>query len=642
MPTLLDLRAASRAGVLTVFAGAGISAAAPSRLPLAKELIASAVNAIAQTVDAGTRDAALEATSKLRPEVFCETLIDLCGRRTIAFLNILSDALPNENHHRLARALSMGGTVITTNFDVLIEAASAQAGHFPAVFTPPSFSGTRPPSPGAVYKLHGTLETGSDDPIGGLAISVRQTARSRTPNLRRTLRSLLSRGVVVFVGYSGLDDFDINPILQTLDCDPLSTVWLNHAYGAGVPADGTELSDLAYPPPQQGAAALLRSGVYLDCETADFMRVLFPGEVDVQEDPPHLADQRSQRWSDWAQTLRLPPLAVLGAIALVADEAALAADCLRRALGEPGLSAASRGKIQLNLASALRRQGRPQEAIEICEAALARLDRRASVILRTELLQAIGAYRRVMSNWRGACKAYLGALKMLRGRRRGRPQRAELLNALAIALDKLGKTRTALRLLEPVYRAADRNGDLDLASRVSNNLGYMHQNIDSFEAALTYLEASAALKRLLGNTYGLGNTLHNIGWVHHVRGDLKAARTAYLSGLAVKKLAGANRHALAQTWSTLGDVCLQCGHPLRARVLLARALPILEAAPDAYGAAEVACGLAHAFANIGNADETRVWLIKARNMIEPLERTPEVGKLLQVLEAVEFDFAGAR
>src|SRR4051812_12480673 len=104
----LEKRAA--AGRLAVICGAGVSTSAPTRLPLARTLVASALQSLAGRFYRRLR------RLQLRPEIIFGLMAEVYGRkRTAAMLRLLlSDARYNLAHSVFASAIADGVPVLTT------------------------------------------------------------------------------------------------------------------------------------------------------------------------------------------------------------------------------------------------------------------------------------------------------------------------------------------------------------------------------------------------------------------------------------------------------------------------------------------------------------------------------------------------
>jgi hypothetical protein len=200
----------------TVFwSGAGISADAPTCAPVGTRLVD---RALAHALAAGTADV-LERYYRLlrlrrrRPRL--ETVLDVVNRihGEEVLLDLLNDleAPPNGLHAFFAAHVRAGGGHVTANFDTCIERASG---------------GKR--APVDVVHFHGSLAGGE------LGATLARIERGLPPDMRQeVLRALLApdKRLIVFVGYSGSDFFDVDPFLRALASGSLrgrQVLWVAH------------------------------------------------------------------------------------------------------------------------------------------------------------------------------------------------------------------------------------------------------------------------------------------------------------------------------------------------------------------------------------------------------------------------------
>ena len=160
----------------------------------------------------------------LRLEVVMQIAMKTFSDRKIVLHPLLSfmDGSPNYNHYLLAFALRNGCTVITTNFDILIEIAYWNLyGSVPQVTLFDNWSQATI-SCGSLIKIHGSiaiLETVNNselvvrDARETVMAALDQVARGLGNSKTSMLQQLLQQDPTFFWGYSCMDDFDIYPVL---------------------------------------------------------------------------------------------------------------------------------------------------------------------------------------------------------------------------------------------------------------------------------------------------------------------------------------------------------------------------------------------------------------------------------------------
>src|SRR5262245_58992970 len=136
----LELLAAARVSRLVIFAGAGISMAAPTNLPswrdvnriVVRSLVASGTSAVGEPLAAKAADLILarHEQEKLPPEYQAQVLAESLHDRYFEVLRHLDSDRPNPTHLAIAWLARLGcvRAVITTNFDRVLEAAFVVTG----------------------------------------------------------------------------------------------------------------------------------------------------------------------------------------------------------------------------------------------------------------------------------------------------------------------------------------------------------------------------------------------------------------------------------------------------------------------------------------------------------------------------------
>jgi hypothetical protein len=216
---------------LTIFAGAGISYEAPTNLPLAKGLTLSIISNLCKEAIASeaTRVRLEFCLEMMRPERVFSVLYEILGDEAFIPIRFFAGATPNRTHQalaELARYEALAG-IITTNFDSAIEQALADRDVPYRLFVlEKEFADNQETTPLPVLKLHGSI---SEKPQGNgeLMVLMEHVGKALPPAKTRTLERFLQTTDVVFVGYSGRDDFDIYPILYRTPTDSL-LIWVSH------------------------------------------------------------------------------------------------------------------------------------------------------------------------------------------------------------------------------------------------------------------------------------------------------------------------------------------------------------------------------------------------------------------------------
>lgn len=266
------------------FLGAGASADAPANLPLAQSLVRNIARHVVCDVDMHPAyDVVERVVEGVRFELVLQALSVVLGASALEPLRALEGGRPNTNHRFVARLLSDGLTplVLTTNFDSLLEDGLKSFTKAPYDlwfenhhYNEPIRVGVRP----RIVKLHGTLrDTRGHECPDSILVAADQVGRRLAPSKARFLRYILERYDIVFIGYSGLDDFDLFPLLLTTRSDR-SIWWVRHQspLNATQVTAAAKLSERDEPPADNAEliVAARRHGALIDASTATAVKQL--------------------------------------------------------------------------------------------------------------------------------------------------------------------------------------------------------------------------------------------------------------------------------------------------------------------------------------------------------------------------------
>lgn len=211
---------AAEASQLLVFFGAGISREYPSGMPVGRELLQHLLNDLddgellraeirARLVDEPT---SMERILSAMNDGFGHRIRDVYG--CIDHRGAGDSREPNRNHAWLVELLRSGAVLATTNQDLLLECAAADAGvtiHRAATKSEFSIKTN-------YIKLHGSIDCRRT-----LAVVLEDTG-TLAPWKRAALDRIIQRRKVLFVGYGGWDP-DIWPFLRDVSPDSLWYEW---------------------------------------------------------------------------------------------------------------------------------------------------------------------------------------------------------------------------------------------------------------------------------------------------------------------------------------------------------------------------------------------------------------------------------
>lgn len=212
-------------GKINFFVGAGISKEFPSKLQGGPELTELLIEKWLSDKDAMNKLKSYAKTGTLRLEVLMQNGAETFSDKSIIQGPLLSllNSSPNNHHYFLAYALQKGCTVITTNFDVLIEAAYWNLyGSLPRTIINENQFEHNDPS-GALIKLHGSVgllnfdngKLGIRDTRDSIIASLKQVALGLGDKKTALFEKAIHQFPTLFWGYSCMDDFDIFPVLSS-------------------------------------------------------------------------------------------------------------------------------------------------------------------------------------------------------------------------------------------------------------------------------------------------------------------------------------------------------------------------------------------------------------------------------------------
>jgi tetratricopeptide (TPR) repeat protein len=210
--------------------GAGVSYDPPARLPTVNRFVFDALKACGAARQVSAAVKGQIETEKVIPrfEVLIDEIRKLRDPR-LKMGEVFDSKAFNKNHFFLAEMLLRGASVLTTNFDNCIENALGGRPVPRVVFADKDLA-VAPPYHGVLIKVHGSNPLGRTRVRPSLVISIKALASTaqgfaRFPDWRSYLRSFLRGKVIVVLGYSGSDEFDVRPVVA--ESRPKHILWLD-------------------------------------------------------------------------------------------------------------------------------------------------------------------------------------------------------------------------------------------------------------------------------------------------------------------------------------------------------------------------------------------------------------------------------
>ncbi len=228
--------------------GAGISLDAPASLPTVNKFICDVLKE--SGISNEIIDRVYNQFGKMNYRF--ESLVDQIRKNCDADLlltKLFDSSSFNKIHHFLSLMLRKGSSIITTNFDNCIENACYFENYEFSnrfVYSGEDLSNDEKPLSNVLIKIHGSQPIVKEI-TGELVITIKALAKTERafksfPNWRKYLLNLISNKIVVVMGYSCSDDFDIVPLLA--ESKPKEVVWLNFDYNNFMPIFTDDISNI--------------------------------------------------------------------------------------------------------------------------------------------------------------------------------------------------------------------------------------------------------------------------------------------------------------------------------------------------------------------------------------------------------------
>ncbi|MBY9007509.1 MAG: tetratricopeptide repeat protein [Candidatus Lokiarchaeota archaeon] len=234
---------------ITYLAGAGISMGPPTNFPSARTIVRVLLEYIVPREEI-KHILKLDVLEKLRYEIVIEYIEDIFDK-DLQFLDYFEiDALPNLIHYFLAYSILQGNYVITTNFDPMIEKAlikilnNENISKIKPIITHKDFINFQNPEEFysknmyPLWKIHGSKKNviNNEDTRDSLITTMSSLGKNKKDDeifaieshKKPVIDSLTKNRILVILGYSGGDDFDIAPMILELE-NIEKIIWIEHS-----------------------------------------------------------------------------------------------------------------------------------------------------------------------------------------------------------------------------------------------------------------------------------------------------------------------------------------------------------------------------------------------------------------------------
>lgn len=165
----------------------------------------------------------------------------------------------------------------------------------------------------------------------------------------------------------------------------------------------------------------------------------------------------------------------------------------------------------------------------------------------------------------------------------------------------LGRAAEAVGRYDEAIRAAEALGDVRAVAVATYQQASARLELRDHPGALAGCQRAAAMYRKMGEVARLASIAHQMGRVHELRGDRRAAELAYAESLARDQEAG-NHADAALTMTQLGNLAAAAGHDEEGATWARKAIEIQTALGDPIGEAMSRHNLGQRLRRLGRFD----------------------------------------
>ncbi len=312
-------------------------------------------------------------------------------------------------------------------------------------------------------------------------------------------------------------------------------------------------------------------------------------------------------------------------------------------LSIPGLPVDARARALRELASALWRMGRTEEARGLFEKALAAHRKTGNRASEGTVLNDLANLHKQRGEMEDARRLYDEAL-IIHREAGHRFDEGMILANLGILHSDQGRMEDARNLYEEALAIFREIGSRRPEGIVLNNLGLLHWNQGQEEEARCLLEEALAIDREVGDRPNEGAALGNLGFLYEEQGRLEEARHLFEEALAIHREIG-GRHREAAVLGNLGNLRLDQGRAEDARRLGEEAIAIYREVGDRRSEGILLGNLGNLHLDQGRMEDARRLYEMALGIHREVGNRSNEGVVLgrlAELEAREMRFAEAR
>ncbi|HKS23475.1 MAG TPA: tetratricopeptide repeat protein [Thermoanaerobaculia bacterium] len=495
-------------------------------------------------------------------------------------LRLFAGGEPTATHRWLAKLVRAGllRTIVTTNFDCLIEAALADEGvtDLDRLYQSEHYEHIDWSEPRIrLIKIHGTVDDEASLAATIAGVAADPAVQKRMPVIEHVFGAAGGDPTIV-LGYSCSDAFDIFPAIEAI-ANPGRVVHVEHASSFVV----EDVSRAAARNPFHAYR-----GERLFCDTAELVRMLWERTVDQSRYDGHTATHPwRSRLDDWRR--HIETTAGDGALELLAGTLCAQISDFPAALAHyrRGAEAATgpwRAANLLNAGAMLFDSSLRREARQTFEQAREEFRALANVPGEIDVLRRLAAVAQQDGRAVEACDSLIAALRLAEEH----PKHvhpilgSQLLLDLAGMENSNGRHRDAVSHAQLAYEIANELGDLNTAIRALDASASAYGNLGEVADALGAHERAVTLARKLGNRFSEAIHLGKMASCLRMLDRLTEATVVCDEALALARVGGdrgGEHDALVES----GNIALRQERHADARAAWTESLQIAEQLRDA-------------------------------------------------------------
>ncbi len=543
----------------TFLVGAGISIPKPTALASARDIVRNLLEFCAPPEELEN----LLSLEKLRFELVIEKIQDEIDG-DLRFLDYLEDVTePNLIHLFLGNAIIRGNYVITTNFDYLIEFALMRIldkqwhNDIIPVITKEDFIFYQNPknliqnNKYPVYKIHGSKKNIvlDKDTRESLITTISALGKEREqgktfaiePYKKPTVFNIMNQNILVVLGYSGTDDFDIGPMLKELPFLK-RIIWIEHS-----PPNKIEIRKIKdykvlkdqenFSYTEKFLMDLSSTGefevILVKAHTENFIQtVLWPiflPHVSIKDLKLVEFEKSTPTFSEWIKPL-YEKVSIIKKYKLAIQlfyflkQLESTTRCSERGITladeHNNLSAKSYFLNFLGLVNQI--TGNYNKALKNHKEALQIDDSLEDLAGKAADYNNIGTIYLTWGNYDGALENYYNALRIA-DEINDFSGKIVNLNNIGRVSEIRGEFDQALTKYREGLKIAEKIGDLNKKAALLNNIGMIYGTSKEYNLALEQYKEALKISEQLGDLYGKIILENNIGRIYHESGNLDAA-----------------------------------------------------------------------------------------------------------------------